>query len=685
MHNSTQSAELKEINLGLTQVLSAREWMTLACAYWSHRLAQLLLGVVVDESDQTHNSINFLNSQADIESGKIGLGIDSDEFYQLVAQPPVDSPLGRLANNYAWSAVDVALFIIAGLAETHEGYADIFRTINPEKRPRAATGLAAQLIGGVEQRVNCENALQAGPAIKFGALIVEGEGPLFTRHLKVADGLWSAVHGLDVWPGDTPIKHTMTVASGLQNWLDSEQCKNAKECLSIDGDVVVRLQGETIATAINRALCLADSVSRRAQAFMINRRTSSTALKLINLHCCARGLIPVLAIEDPSDEQQTPTVLANLPSGAVLLATTTRSACEFDSKPLINIHFGRLEASCYTQVWASVIPALKDKAAILASRFPVEPDVAAEVARDLSHLDLPTINDVAKQIRARASGLSAAGITLVMPSAGWQQLVLPKEQSCQLHESVKRLEYQSIVLNQWGFLQGKRGARGVRLLLAGPPGTGKTLSAEVIAKELGVDLLIVDISRVVSKWIGETEKNLEQAFQAAEQSKAVLLFDEADALFGKRTEVSDANDRNANLETAYLLTRLERFEGLVIMSTNMRNNIDPAFLRRIEYIIDFEEPDKIERKAIWECHVPPQAPIDKDVDFAELATMFSVVGGVIKNAVVSAAFSAAAAQRPICKNDFIQALRREYEKQGKAFPVVKLPNQGSSSRSGDLT
>jgi SpoVK/Ycf46/Vps4 family AAA+-type ATPase len=194
----------------------------------------------------------------------------------------------------------------------------------------------------------------------------------------------------------------------------------------------------------------------------------------------------------------------------------------------------------------------------------------------------------------------------------------------------------------------------------------------------------VDISRVVSKWIGETEKNLEQAFQAAEQSKAVLLFDEADALFGKRTEVSDANDRNANLETAYLLTRLERFEGLVIMSTNMRNNIDPAFLRRIEYIIDFEEPDKIERKAIWECHVPPQAPIDKDVDFAELATMFSVVGGVIKNAVVSAAYSAAAAQRPICKNDFIQALRREYEKQGKAFPVVKLPNQGTSLRSGDL-
>ncbi len=218
----------------------------------------------------------------------------------------------------------------------------------------------------------------------------------------------------------------------------------------------------------------------------------------------------------------------------------------------------------------------------------------------------------------------------------------------------------------------------MRLLLAGAPGTGKTLSAEVLAYELGVDLLIVDISRVVSKWIGETEKNLGRAFEAAEQSKAVLLFDEADALFGKRTEVSDANDRNANLETAYLLTRLEQFEGLVVMSTNMRNNIDSAFLRRLEYIIDFNEPDRAERRAIWECHVPPQAPLEKDVDFAELAAMFPVVGGVIKNAAVTAAFSAAAKNRAICKNDFINALRREYEKQGKAFPAVKPSNQGSS-------
>ena len=190
--------------------------------------------------------------------------------------------------------------------------------------------------------------------------------------------------------------------------------------------------------------------------------------------------------------------------------------------------------------------------------------------------------------------------------------------------------------------------------------------------------MMVDISSVVSKWIGETEKNLEKVFLAAEQSKAALLFDEADALFGKRTEVNDANDRNANLETAYLLTRLESFEGLVVMSTNMRHNIDPAFLRRMEYIIDFNEPNRQERKAIWECHIPEHAPLANDVDLAQIAAMFPVVGGIIRNASVTAAYMAAAENRQICQLDLVTALKREYEKQDKAFPILTNLNQGTS-------
>jgi len=175
---------------------------------------------------------------------------------------------------------------------------------------------------------------------------------------------------------------------------------------------------------------------------------------------------------------------------------------------------------------------------------------------------------------------------------------------------------------------------------------------------------------VVSKWIGETEKHLSQAFDAAERAQAILLFDEADALFGKRTEVSDAHDRYANLETAYLLSRLERFDGLAVLSTNLKQNIDPAFLRRIEFVIDFDEPTAAEREALWRCHLPPEAPLAPEVDLRELAAFYPIVGGLIKNASVSAGFLAAAAGTAIGREHLVGAIRREYDKSAKAFPGV---------------
>jgi SpoVK/Ycf46/Vps4 family AAA+-type ATPase len=246
--------------------------------------------------------------------------------------------------------------------------------------------------------------------------------------------------------------------------------------------------------------------------------------------------------------------------------------------------------------------------------------------------------------------------------------VLPADRLKQLREAVSRLELQSVVLDEWGFLNDRSGARGVRLLFAGPPGTGKTLSAEALANSLGVELLIVDLSRVVSKWIGETEKNLASVFDAAERAQASLFFDEADALFGKRTEVSDAHDRYANLETAYLLTRLEQFEGLAILATNLRDNIDPAFLRRLEFVVEFEEPDREERLALWRRHLPKTAPLADDVNLHELSALYPVVGGVIRNAAVAAGFLAAAGGSPIDRRHLVHAIRREYQKAGRSFP-----------------
>jgi SpoVK/Ycf46/Vps4 family AAA+-type ATPase len=281
---------------------------------------------------------------------------------------------------------------------------------------------------------------------------------------------------------------------------------------------------------------------------------------------------------------------------------------------------------------------------------------------------LRLLDRVAASVRVRAHHGLCAGVRLVRPAARWSDLVVSVDQAAQLREAVGRLLHQGRVIDEWGFLARRRGARGVRMLFAGPPGTGKTLSAEVLAGAMGTDLLVVDISRVVSKWIGETEKNLAEVFDVAERTQAVLLFDEADALFGKRTEVSDARDRYANLETAYLLTRLESFEGLAVLATNLRQNIDPAFLRRLEFVIDFSEPTAGQREALWRAHLPVDAPLAADLDLGELATRYAVVGAAIRNAAVAAAFLAAGERSAITRAHVARALRREYDKAGKAFP-----------------
>jgi hypothetical protein len=359
--------------------------------------------------------------------------------------------------------------------------------------------------------------------------------------------------------------------------------------------------------------------------------------------------------------------------GPVILCAREGTVAARGPRPVFVVPVERLSARARGRLWTDVLPELSDDARTLGACFALEPHVVLDVAADvqsraaLEHR-LPTFSDVAECIRARTNLSLAAGVRIVHPTARWEHLVLPVERRRQLREAIDRLLHQGRVLDDWGFLAGRPGARGVRMLFAGPPGTGKTLAAEVLAESLGVDLLVVDLARVVSKWIGETEKNLAEVFDAAERVQAVLLFDEADALFGKRTEVTDAHDRYANLETAYLLSRLERFEGLSILSTNLRENIDAAFTRRLEFVVEFDEPSVEEREALWRCHLPSGAPLAPDVRVAELASLYPIVGGVIRNASVAAGFLASAADGPITRTDLVRAVRREYEKMGRAFP-----------------
>jgi SpoVK/Ycf46/Vps4 family AAA+-type ATPase len=282
-------------------------------------------------------------------------------------------------------------------------------------------------------------------------------------------------------------------------------------------------------------------------------------------------------------------------------------------------------------------PALSELAA---DRLPldlsgIEHTAKMALARSSAEDRPVTLDDLSRAARANSiEGLSRLA-TVVTPRATWSDLVLPNDVTEQLHAVVARVQDRVEILDGWGFSQ-RRVQVGVSALFAGASGVGKSMAAEVIAGDLGLPLWRVDLARVVSKYIGETEKNLDEVFAAAERSAAMLLFDEADALFGKRSEVQDAHDRYANLEISYLLQRMESYAGIVALSTNMLRHLDDAFARRLTFTIHFPFPDASLRARLWRASWPPEARVARDVDYLHLSRHV-LSGANIGNAVVAAA------------------------------------------------
>ncbi len=253
----------------------------------------------------------------------------------------------------------------------------------------------------------------------------------------------------------------------------------------------------------------------------------------------------------------------------------------------------------------------------------------------------------------------------ITPRRSWDDIVLPKDQMEVLHEICHYVTHQPIVLDCWGFGKKLVQNKGLNVLFAGPSGTGKTMAAEILAGELGLDLYRIDLATVVSKYIGETEKNLDRIFREAEHSNAILFFDEADAIFGKRSEVRDSHDRYANIEVSYLLQKMEAYDGIAILATNLRKNLDQAFLRRMHFTVEFPLPEEEDRLKIWRLCFPPAAPLAEDVDLQFLAKKFKISGGNIKNIAVASAFLAAENGGKINMASLIRATKREFQKMGK--------------------
>jgi AAA+ superfamily predicted ATPase len=252
----------------------------------------------------------------------------------------------------------------------------------------------------------------------------------------------------------------------------------------------------------------------------------------------------------------------------------------------------------------------------------------------------------------------------LMPGPTWSDLILPERQATALHTLSAFLRHRDRVIADWGYAP-IAGERGLTALFAGESGTGKTMAARVLATESGLDVYRVDLSSLFSKWVGETEKNLDRIFGSAERSNAILFFDEADVVFGKRTESSDSSDRYANLETAFLLQRIEGYDGIVVLATNLRSNMDDAFVRRLDIVIDFPPPDVDTRRRLWEALLPAQAPTADDIDLEFLATRFELSGGGIRNCSLAAALLAADEGDMIHMHHLIRAVAIEFTKLGR--------------------
>ena len=314
---------------------------------------------------------------------------------------------------------------------------------------------------------------------------------------------------------------------------------------------------------------------------------------------------------------------------------------------------------------------------LLASRFSLSPgqiedaiSTAREVAlmRDpLPSSDLEPLDATALATAARMGSDQSLDrlATKIESRHARSDLVLPPNTLQRLAEMTAAIRFRHVVYNDWGFADRVTTGTGVKALFAGPSGTGKTMAAGVIAKDLGLDLYKIDLSGIVSKYIGETEKNLDRIFHAARTSNAIVFLDEAEAIMGKRSEVKDAHDRYANIEVAYLLQKLEEHDGIVILATNLRRNIDDAFNRRMHYVIDFPPPDESQRVQLWRGMFPARAPVANDIDFAFLGKQFDLAGGDIRNVALDAAFLAAQGNQLIDMRCLIEALARQLAKQGK--------------------
>jgi DNA polymerase III delta prime subunit len=507
------------------------------------------------------------------------------------------------------------------------------------------------------------------------------EAPFYRQTWKVSNRVLALAHGeLSVDPrlaGIAAILEPSTPADELEVVGDvlaqlSEACKR-------DGFVVVhgnvgsgrRSTIAAVLTAASKRILQIDGRSISKE-----REVAEAQLRMIARECALLRLTPFVrdldALAGTGSVDLIAVIEAVIPG--LIVATSNRPIPRHWKRPASTIELYVISGAQRTKLWGRALPTVTpQEAADLATMYPLAPAlirVAGKLALRQAGSQPVTVEHIGEGLRSilddRLGGLARR----VVVTQTWSDMVLPDDQLTAISELMARIRERQIVYEQWHFGEKVGRALGVSALFSGPPGTGKTMAAGLIARDLKVELYQVDISKIVSKWIGETEKNLASLFDAAEAGHAIILFDEADALFSKRTEVKSSNDRYANQEVNYLLQRMESFAGIVILTTNHETAIDEAFQRRLSIHVRFPMPESDERLRLWQALIPSAAPTVGELNLDRLAEHFRMSGGYIRNAVLRAAFLAAAERKSIGATHLAQAAHLEYEAMGKIASKV---------------
>lgn len=606
---------------------------------------------------------------------------------------PTGGRLGQLAERFALPPPDVELLLVALAPDLDTRFERLYGYLNDDlTRRRPTIGLALELCGLPAAGAGRFRFSPSAPLVAGGLLeIAEPERPLLSRVLRVPDRVAAFLLGDDEIdgrlgdlvrdagperepdPDERPetlrVAAALGTGSGLVHLLDrgGDPAGLAVAALRAAGrrplvvDIAALAAAREPADAV-RTLATEARLSRSGvvlgplEALAPERPEGARVLAAL---CAAVGGTPLIAYGkknwDPLWTRESPVPVAVLPPGPEGAARRWRHALAEAGRAL-GLDADRaaaddrlIEATAAYRLDAEQLR----KAATVASR------IAALGQRPVTPADLRTA------VRAQnGAGLERLA-RRIEPAVGWDDLVLPPNTRTQLGELALRARHREQVLGQWRMRPGGGRGRGVIALFAGESGTGKTMSAEVIAAELGMELYVVDLSTVVDKYIGETEKNLERIFVEASDVNGILLFDEADAIFGKRSQVKDAHDKHANVESAYLLQRMESFDGIAVLTTNLRANLDEAFTRRLDVIAEFPIPDAQQRLALWDRCLGPAIPRDAALDLEFCAGRFELAGGSIRACAVTAAYLAAESGAPLTMDQIVTSVLQEYRKLGR--------------------